>query len=106
MFNEKSLLKCSETLKTRKRLGIEYSDFELPSSVDGESGFHISWYRCFNALSQSTRIKIKRKSPKKKLVSCARRSEIKSSAPATTSSVLEKPCLFCCQKSKKKINKW
>ena len=106
MFNEKSLLKCSETLKTRKRLGIKYSDFELPSSVDGESGFHISCYRRFNALSQSTRIKIKRKSPKKKLVSCVRRSEIKSPSPATTSGVLEKLCLFCCQKSKKKNNKW
>ena len=105
MFNEKSLLKCSETLKTRKRLGIKYSDFELPSSVDGESGFHISCYRRFSALSQSTRIKIKRKSPKKKLVSCVRRSEIKSPSPATTSGVLGKLCLFCCQKSKKKNNK-
>ena len=106
LFNEKSLLKCSETLKTRKRLGIKYSDFELPSSVDGESGFHISCYRRFSALSQSTHIKIKRKSPKKKLVSCVRRSEIKSPSPATTSGVLEKLCLFCCQKSKKKNNKW
>ena len=35
-------LKCSEALKTRKRLEIKYSDFELPSSVDGEIGFHIS----------------------------------------------------------------
>ena len=105
LFNEKSLLKCSETLKTRKRLGIKYSDFELPSSVDGESGFHISCYRRFSALSQSTRIKIKRKSPKKKLVSCVRRSEIKSPSPATTSGVLGKLCLFCCQKSKKKNNK-
>ena len=105
MFNEKSLLKCSKTLETRKRLVIKYSNSELPSSVDGESGFYISWYGCFNALSQSTRVKIKRKSPKKKLVSCVRRSKIKSPATATTSSVLEKPCLFCCQKSKKKNNK-
>ena len=87
------------------RLGIKYSDFELPSSFDGESGFHISCYRRFNALSQSICIKIKRKSPKKKLVSCVRRSEIKSPSPATTSGVLEKLCLFCCQKSKKKNNK-
>ena len=84
---------------------MKYSNSELPSSIDGESGFHISCYRCFNALSQSTRIKIKRKSPKKKLVSCVRRSETKSPAPATTSSVFEKPCLFCCQKSKRKNNK-
>ena len=41
---------------------LKYSDFKLPSSVDGESGFHISCYRRFNALSQSTRIKIKSKS--------------------------------------------
>ena len=27
LFNEKSLLQCSETLKTRKRLGIKYNDF-------------------------------------------------------------------------------
>ena len=33
------------------------------------------------------------------------RSEIKSPSPATTSGVLEKLCLFCCQKSKKKNNK-
>ena len=105
MFNEKSLLKCSETLKTRKRLGIKYSDFELPSSVDGKSGVHISCFLRFNALLQSTHIKIKRKSPKKKLVLCVRRSEIKSPLPATTSGVLEKLCLFCCQKSKKKNNK-
>ena len=83
MFYEKSLLKCSETLKTKKRLGIKCSDFELPSSVDGESGFHISCYRCFNALSQSTGIKIKRKSPKKSFVSCVRRCEIESSSPAS-----------------------
>ena len=93
MLNEKSLF------------GIKYSDFELSSSVDGESGFHISCYHPFSALFQSTRINIKRKSPKKKLVSCVRRSEIKSPSPATTSGVLGKLCLFCCQKSKKKNNK-
>ena len=101
----KSLLKCSETLKTRKHLVIKYGDFELPSSVDGESSFHISRYLRFNALSQSACNKIKRKSPKKKPVSCVRRSEIKSPSPATTSGVFEKLCLFCCQKSKKKNNK-
>ena len=106
MFNEKLLLKCSETLQTRKYLGINYSDFELPSLVDRKSGFHISCYRRSNAFSQSACIKIKRKWPKKKLVSCVRRSEIKSPSPATTSGVLEKLCLFCCQKSKKKNNKW
>ena len=105
MFNEKSLLKYSDALKTRKRLGIKYSDFELPSSVNGESGFHISCYPRFNALSQSIHIKIKRKSPKKKLVSCMRRSEIKSPSPAATSGALEKIYLLCCQKSKKKNNK-
>ena len=105
MFNEKSLLKCSDALKTRKHLGIKYSDFELPSSVNGESGFHISCYPRFNALSQSIHIKIKRKSPKKKLVSCMRRSEIKSPSPAATRGALEKIYLLCCQKSKKKNNK-
>ena len=34
-----------------------------------------------------------------------RRSEIKSPSHATTSGVLEKLCLLCCQKSKKKNNK-
>ena len=94
MLNEKSLF------------GIKYSDFELSSSVDGESGFHISCYHPFSALFQSTRIKIIRKSPKKKLVSCVRRSEIKSPSPATASGVLEKRYLYSCQKSKKKNNKW
>ena len=59
LFNERSFLKCSETLKARKRLGIKYSDFELPSLVDGECGFHNSCYPHFNALSQSTCIKMK-----------------------------------------------
>ena len=35
-----------------------------------------------------------------------RRSEIKSPSPATASGVLEKRCLYSCQKSKKKNNKW
>ena len=78
MFNEKSLFKCSETRKTRKRLGIKYIDFELLSSVDGESGIHISCCHRFSALSQSTRIKIKHKLPKKKLNLCVRRLGIKS----------------------------
>ena len=59
----------------------------------------------FQCFSQSTRIKINRKLPKKKPVSCVRRSEIKSPSPATSSGVFEKLCLFCCQKSKKKNNK-
>ena len=105
MFNEKSLLKCFETLKIGKLFGIKYSDCELPSSVDEESGFHISCYRRFNALSQYTRIKIKREAPKKKPVSCMRRSETKSPSPAATSGVFEKLFFFCCQKSKKKNNK-
>ena len=94
LFNEKSLLKCSEALKKMRCLGIKYSDFELPSSVDGESGFHISCYRRYNGLSQSTRIKIKRKLPKKKVVSCVRRCEVKSPSPATTSVCLEKTLPF------------
>ena len=73
--------------------------------VDAESGFHISCYCHFNALSQCILIKIKRKSPKKKPVFCVRRSEIKSPSPATTNDVLEKLCLFCCQKNKEKNNK-
>ena len=50
-------------------------------------------------------MKIKRKSAKKKLASCVTRSEIKPPSPATTSGVLEKFFLFCCQNSKKKNNK-
>ena len=103
MFNEKSLLKCSETLKTRKRLGIKYSDFELPSSAEGERGFRISCYRRFNALPQPTCIKIKRKLPEKKLALCERRSKIKSPSPATTSGVLEKLCLFVARKAERKL---
>ena len=45
------------------------------------------------ALSQSTWIKIKSKLSKKKLVSCLRRTEIKSPSPATACGVLEN-CLF------------
>ena len=72
------------------------SDFKLPSLIYEKSGFHISCCGRFNALSQSTRTKIKRKSPKKKFVSCVRRPEIKSPSPSTTSSALEQLCLFCC----------
>ena len=62
---------------------MKYSNSELPSSIDGESGFHISCYRCFNALSQFTGIKIRCKSPKKNFVSCVRRCEIESPSPAS-----------------------
>ena len=52
-------MRCSSHLKSRKHLGIQYSDVEQTSSADEESGFHISCYLRFNALSQATRAKIK-----------------------------------------------
>ena len=54
---------------------MKYSDFKLPSSVNRESGSHISWYCHFNAFSEYNRIKIKCNLSRKKLVSCVRRSE-------------------------------